>query len=49
MSEKIKDEEKYNQLFELLSKAELAARNGEWKTCGTWARRVMELAFDFGK
>ena len=37
--------EKYEALVELLMQAELAARNYEWQTCGTYARQAMELAY----
>jgi hypothetical protein len=41
-------EEIYNELFELLHKAELAARNGEYMTCGTWCKNAMNKAYEYG-
>lgn len=39
----------YNELLALLAKAELAARNGEWLTCGTLAKNVTNRAYEIGK
>ena len=36
----------YDEIFKLLSEAELAARNGKWGTCGTFSKRAMEKAFE---
>ena len=38
----------YDELLQLLCKSELAARNGEWMTCGTWAKNVMNRAYEIG-
>ena len=45
----MKSKIKYDELFELLSKAELAARNGEWATCGTWAKNATSLAYCYAE
>ncbi len=39
----------YETILLLLSKAEMAARNEEWKTCGSMCRRCMEKAFQIAK
>jgi len=39
--------EKYDELLELLHKAEMEARNGAWATCGSWCRNAMKMAFKF--
>jgi hypothetical protein len=39
------DDELYEELLDLLTQSHLAARNKQWPTCGTYARRAMELAF----
>jgi hypothetical protein len=39
----------YDELLELLAKAELAARNGQWATCGTWAKNATERAYQIAK
>lgn len=39
---------RYDALFELMARAELAARNGQWMTCGTWAKSVTALAYEYG-
>jgi len=39
----------YQELLDLLSKSELAARNGEWMTCGTCAKNAMDKAYEYGK
>lgn len=39
----------YNEVFDLLSKAELAARNGQWFTCGTWCKHASDVAFRHSK
>jgi hypothetical protein len=42
------DKEKYEQILLLLSDAEREARNRNWMTSGTAARRAAELAYKFG-
>ena len=39
-------EEAYEKLLELLQWAELAARNGQWATCGTWAEQARKFAWE---
>jgi len=46
--EKTNREETYKHILNLLLEAELAARNGQWKTCGTYCRRAMAAAFAVG-
>jgi len=41
------NEDKHRELLDLLCQAELAARNGQWATCGIWTKKTMELAFEF--
>lgn len=38
----------YAELFEIIAKAELAARNGQWMTCGTCGKQLTELAYKYG-
>lgn len=38
--------EAYEKILELLQRAELTARNGEWATCGTWAEQVRKFAWE---
>lgn len=47
-SELISRKKIYEELLQLLCRAELAARNGEWMTCGTWAKKVMNRAYEIG-
>ncbi len=42
------DKEKYDQILLLLSDAEREARNRNWMTSGTAAKRAAELAYKFG-
>jgi hypothetical protein len=46
--EKTNREDTYKHILNLLLEAELAARNGQWKTCGTYCRRAMDAAFAVG-
>ena len=48
MNKPMSDENKvlYNEMLDLLSKSELAARNGQWMTCGTWAKNAMDRAYE---
>lgn len=44
----INSKETYMYILDLLLDAELAARNGQWKTCGTYCHRAMDAAFKVG-
>jgi len=46
---KTEREKKYSELFDLLSQSELAARNGEWATCASYAKLVTELGFKYSR
>ncbi len=41
-------EARYRELHALLEQANAAARNGHWMTCGTWAKSVTALAYEYG-
>lgn len=40
---------KYDQWLDLALKAELAARNGEWRTAYTYSKQAAELALKFSE
>ncbi len=46
---KTETETQYDEILELLSNAELAARNGGWATCSTFAKLAAAKAEEFAK